>query len=336
MGMAFNSINSNSLGQLVSRLGARVQAGGGLSKPAVTQVPSPNHNDRPGGGKDISAIVLHHTAGGTLDSVANFFKNSSAQVSSHYIVGKDGRIVQSVQDDKRSWHAGTSEFKGRNDVNDFSLGIEIVNDGNGRDPFPESQYKAVIDLVAWMCQTYNVPVDRITGHKDVALPRGRKNDPAPNFDWNRVRSGVEAKLKGASAPAQPPKPAAPAQPAKPAAPAQPAKPAAPAQPALQTVPIGSLDSLTLSGAAQAQYNQPLTEVPLGAIPMPGQVFQPAVQMPQPAVQVAQPAMQPTFAPAVQPTYAPPVQPTYAQPVQPIQSGAVQPRFAAAVVPRFAG
>ncbi|MBO9541408.1 N-acetylmuramoyl-L-alanine amidase [bacterium] len=187
-----------------------VLAGGGLQKPAVTQVPSPNHNDRPGGSKDITAVVLHHTSGGTLESNANYFKNPSAQVSSHYIVGKDGRIVQSVQDGKRSWHAGTSEFKGRNDVNDFSLGIEIVNAGTGSDPFPDSQYKSVIDLVAWMCQTYNIPVDRITGHKDIALPRGRKNDPAPNFDWNRVRSGVQAKLQGGSAPAA--KPAAPAQP----------------------------------------------------------------------------------------------------------------------------
>ncbi|HEY9897804.1 MAG TPA: N-acetylmuramoyl-L-alanine amidase [Pantanalinema sp.] len=327
MAMGFNSINTASLGQLVSRMGSRVQAGGGLQKPAVTQVPSPNFNDRPGGAKDISAVVLHHTAGGTLESNASFFQNASAEVSSHYIVGKDGRIVQSVADGKRAWHAGKSEFKGRDDVNDFSLGIEIVNTGSGSDPFTEAQYKSIIDLVAWMCQTYDVPLDRVTGHKDVALPRGRKNDPAPNFDWSRVRAGVEAKLKGASAPAQsaPPAPSAP----KPAAPAQ------SAAPKLQSVPLGSLDSLTLSSAAQAQLGQPLTEVPLGAILVPNQVYQPAVQLPQAAIQVAQPAIQPTYAPAVQPTYAPAVQPTFAPAVQPTQSGAVQPRFSAAVEPRFA-
>ncbi|HEY9899927.1 MAG TPA: N-acetylmuramoyl-L-alanine amidase [Pantanalinema sp.] len=187
----------------------RVLAGGGVQKPGVIQMPSPNFNDRPGGSKDISAIVLHHTSGGTLESNANYFKNPSAEVSSHYIVGKDGRIVQSVADGKRAWHAGTSDFKGRNDVNDFSLGIEIVNSGSGSDPFTDAQYRGLIDLVAWMCQTYNISLDRITGHKDIALPRGRKNDPAANFDWSRVRAGVEAKLKGRSAPAaSQPKPVA--------------------------------------------------------------------------------------------------------------------------------
>jgi N-acetylmuramoyl-L-alanine amidase len=332
MGTGFNGINTASLAQLLSRMGSRVQAGGGLQKPAVTQAPSPNFNERPGGSKDISAIVLHHTGGGTLESNIDYFKNPSSQVSSHYIVGKDGRIVQPVQDDKRAWHAGVSAFQGRSDVNDFSLGIEIVNTGSGSDPFTDAQYKSVIDLVAWMCQTYGVPLDRITGHKNVALPKGRKDDPAPNFDWNRVRSGVEAQLKGATAPAA----------------SAPAAPAQPAAPQLQSVPLGSLDSLTLSSTALAQLGQPqpsqnLTAVPLGTIFVPAQVYQPAVQLPAPTIQAATPAIativapavQPTYAAAVQPTYAAAVQPTYAPAVQPTQSGAVQPRFAAAVVPRFA-
>ncbi len=189
-----------------------VAAGGGakLQKPGVISMPSPNQNSRPGGPNDISAVVLHHTAGGgTAQGTGRYFQNPSAQVSSHYTVGKDGAIVQSVPDGKRAWHAGVSSFKGRDDVNDFSIGIEIVNWGNGKDPYTDAQYNALINLVAWICQTYKVPVDRITGHKDVALPRGRKTDPSPNFDWNRVRKGVEAKLKGSSAPAPAPAPSNP-------------------------------------------------------------------------------------------------------------------------------
>ncbi len=190
-----------------------VLAGGGISKPAVISMPSPNYNDRPAG-TDIDTIVLHHTAGGdTAQGVGNFFKNPAAQVSAHYVVGKDGAIVQSVPDSKRSWHAGTSEFKGKSDVNDFSVGIEIVNHGDDKDPYTDKQYDALINLVAYLMDAHDVPMDRITGHKDVALPRGRKVDPSANFDWNRVRQGVEAKLNGK--PTSAPKPAAPTPPAAP-------------------------------------------------------------------------------------------------------------------------
>ncbi|MNR86908.1 1,6-anhydro-N-acetylmuramyl-L-alanine amidase AmpD [compost metagenome] len=180
---------------------------GGVAKPRVISMPSPNYNNRPAG-TDIDTIVLHHTAsGGTAQNIGKFFQNPAAQVSAHYTVGKDGAIVQSVPDSKRSWHAGTSAFKGKNDVNDFSIGIEIVNLGNGSDPYTAAQYDALIDLVAYLVQAHGVPMDRITGHKDIALPRGRKNDPSANFDWGRVRRGVEAKINGKSAtPAPAPKP----------------------------------------------------------------------------------------------------------------------------------
>ena len=175
----------------------RVLAGGGAAKPATVWIPSPNFSDRAHGASDIDTIVLHHTAsGGTAQDVAHYFQNPSSQVSSHYIVGKDGVIVQSVPDGKKAWHAGTSTFKGRDNVNDFSMGIEIVNRGDSKDPWPEKQYEAVADLVAYLMKTYNVPMERITGHRDVALPKGRKIDPADNFDWGHVKQLINQRMNG--------------------------------------------------------------------------------------------------------------------------------------------
>jgi N-acetylmuramoyl-L-alanine amidase len=160
-------------------------AGKSVSKPKVIAIPSPNRNSRDGAA--IDTIVLHHTAGGgTAQDTGRYFQNPKSRVSSHYIVGKDGTIVQSVDDQDRAWHAGKSAFRGRDDVNDFSIGIEIVNRGDGKDPFTDAQYEALGRLVAYLQGEYRIPRDRITGHKDVALPKGRKVDPAPNFLYERL------------------------------------------------------------------------------------------------------------------------------------------------------
>lgn len=210
---------------------------GGIAKPSVVSMPSPNYGNRPAG-TDIDTIVLHHTAsGGTAQNIGKFFQNPAAEVSAHYTVGKDGTIVQSVPDSKRAWHAGTSSFKGEGDVNDYSIGIEIVNLGNNKDPYTEAQYNALIDLVAYLVKAHDVPMDRITGHRDVALPKGRKADPSDNFDWSRVRRGVEAKLNGQSSA---PPAATPSTP--PAAPTVAPTPSPEAVPATYTVRKG--DSLS--------------------------------------------------------------------------------------------
>jgi N-acetylmuramoyl-L-alanine amidase len=163
----------------------RTGAAGVITKPEVVAMPSPNHNSR--NGAAIDTIVLHHTAGGgTAQDTGRYFQNPKSRVSSHYIVGKDGVIVQSVADKDRAWHAGKSVFQGRNDVNSFSIGIEIVNRGDGKDPFTDAQYEALGRLVAYLQTRYSIPRNRITGHKDVALPKGRKIDPAPNFLYERL------------------------------------------------------------------------------------------------------------------------------------------------------
>ncbi len=161
-------------------------------KPQIQWVGSPNFNKRlrP---DDISAIVIHSTANSNLERVIEWFNNPNAQVSAHYTIGKDGRIVQHVHDSDRAWHAGQSVWKGRNSVNDFGLGIELVNLNNGQDPYPEPQHQANVALCAYLCYTYHINVDDIMGHLDIALPPGRKTDPR-GYDLNRLRREVAALL----------------------------------------------------------------------------------------------------------------------------------------------
>jgi N-acetylmuramoyl-L-alanine amidase len=161
-----------------------------LTKPEVISAPSPNKDSR--NGKDIDTIVLHHTGSNNGTGDLRHMRNASSKVSAHYMVDRDGKIYQLVKDGERAWHAGKSALHGvPTDVNGRSIGIEIVNDGGGRTPYTEAQYKALEKLVPWLAKTYSVPVKNLVGHKDVALPRGRKDDPSANFDFARIRRATE-------------------------------------------------------------------------------------------------------------------------------------------------
>lgn len=160
--------------------------------PPITWVGSPNSNRRPNR-DDIWAIVIHATANSTLEGVISWFNNPRAQVSAHYTVGKDGRIVQHVRDHDRAWHAGGSEWKGVPNVNNYGLGIELVNLNNGQDPYPEEQHQANVQLCTFLCRKYNIVPEDIMGHLDIAVPKGRKTDPR-GYDLDRLRREVEAAL----------------------------------------------------------------------------------------------------------------------------------------------
>jgi LysM repeat protein len=162
------------------------------SKPPIEWAGSPNFNQRRSP-TDITAIVIHSTANSRLQGVIDWFNNPNSQVSAHYTIGKDGKIVQHVRDADRAWHAGQSVWKGRNSVNDFSLGIEMVNLNDGQDSYPEAQHQANVALCAYLCYIHNVKVDDIMGHLDIALPPGRKSDPR-GYDLNRLRREVAAIL----------------------------------------------------------------------------------------------------------------------------------------------
>jgi N-acetylmuramoyl-L-alanine amidase len=162
---------------------------GVFKKPAVTNAPSPNFNER--GGKDIDTIVLHHTASNNGAGDLAHMRNPKSEVSAHYMVDRDGKIYQLVNDSKRAWHAGKGELHGvPTDVNGRSIGIELVNDGGGKTPYTDAQMKSLIQLTGYLKQEYKVPMNNIVGHKDVAVPKGRKSDPSANFNWNRLRDGI--------------------------------------------------------------------------------------------------------------------------------------------------
>jgi LysM repeat protein len=161
-------------------------------QPPIQWVGSPNFNQRRSP-NDITAVVIHSTANDRLQGVIDWFNNPNAQVSAHYTIGKDGKIVQHVRDADRAWHAGQSVWKGRNSVNDYAIGIELVNLNDGQDPYPEAQHQANVALCAHLCYIHNIKVDDIMGHLDIALPPGRKSDPR-GYNLNRLRREVAAAL----------------------------------------------------------------------------------------------------------------------------------------------
>lgn len=138
--------------------------------------PSPNWDVRPFGVRP-DTVVVHSTAASGLWLNVRTLRNPASQVSAHFVIGKDGQIVQLVGLGRRAWHAGVSDLRGRPDVNGFSIGIELVNLNDGRDPYPEAQVRSTAALIRWMRQIYDIPDRNIVTHAEVARPPGRKNDP---------------------------------------------------------------------------------------------------------------------------------------------------------------
>jgi N-acetylmuramoyl-L-alanine amidase len=149
--------------------------------PPVLSAPSPNFNERAYG---IDMLVLHYT--GMRDgptALSRLRDPTFPRVSSHYLVEEDGRVFSLVAEARRAWHAGASSWRGRDDINSRSIGIEIVNGGHdfGLPPFPERQILAVIRLCQAICRRWAIPQNGIVGHSDIAPLR--KLDPGERFPW---------------------------------------------------------------------------------------------------------------------------------------------------------
>lgn len=127
-------------------------------------------------------IIVHDTASGnaTLNSILRFFRLSKA-VSVHYVVGKSGEIVNMVPEDKVAWHAGVSEYLGYKDLNRYSIGIEVLSDGNS---YTDEQRVAVWELCRDIMARNAIPPFKVLRHADVAMPKGRKSDISSPF-WHK-------------------------------------------------------------------------------------------------------------------------------------------------------
>lgn len=156
----------------------------------VVWVQSPNFDKRPPDAV-IDTIVLHHTAGPDLGGTVRWFANPESRVSAHFTVGKDGSIVQHLTTFDRAWHAGVSrDVRGKESVNHFSIGIEMVNIGDGKDPWPKEQVEVVGYLIGVLKRRFP-EIKYITSHEFIAVPRGRKPDPK-NFPWKDLDNhGIE-------------------------------------------------------------------------------------------------------------------------------------------------
>lgn len=109
------------------------------------------------------------------------------EVSAHYLISKKGETYQMVAEDQRAWHAGAGEWRGLDDINSRSIGIEL--DNTGAEPFPEPQMVSLERLLIDICSRWSVDPSNIIGHSDMAP--GRKCDPGPRFDWSRLaRQGL--------------------------------------------------------------------------------------------------------------------------------------------------
>lgn len=127
-------------------------------------------------------VIIHHTAQHSIAQTIRTFQLEHTKVSAHYVIGKDGRIVQMLNDYLRSWHAGRSKWGNMTDMNSVSLGIEL--DNNGREPFPDAQINALLTLLDTLKAKYQIPFTNFLGHADVAP--ARKNDPSVFFPWKRL------------------------------------------------------------------------------------------------------------------------------------------------------
>lgn len=163
----------------------------------AVQVPSPNCDERPGNAV-VSLLVVHSISlppgeyGG--DAVERLFTNAldfgvhpyyetlrDLKVSAHFLVRRDGELIQFVPCAKRAWHAGPSTWQGRMRCNDFSVGAEL--EGSDDQAYDERQYLRLANLLVALRRRY--PIVDVVGHADVSP--GRKTDPGPAFDWGRCR-----------------------------------------------------------------------------------------------------------------------------------------------------
>lgn len=147
--------------------------------------PSPNCDPRPEGAP-IDVIVLHYTGMRSAEEALQRMCDPESRVSAHICIDEAGAVTRLVPEELCAWHAGVSYWRGFQNINARSVGIELVNPGHefGYRPFPEIQMTALILLVSGIIRRHSVPKRNLVGHSDIAP--SRKLDPGELFDWKRL------------------------------------------------------------------------------------------------------------------------------------------------------
>jgi N-acetylmuramoyl-L-alanine amidase len=147
---------------------------------------SPNFGPRRDGLRP-ELIVLHYTAMTDCNAALRVLCTPEREVSAHYLIRRDGRVVELVDEAMRAWHAGAGSWRGQDDVNSRSIGIELDNDGGS--PFAAPLMEALEALLPGIMARWTIPRQGVIGHSCMAP--GRKIDPGPRFDWQRLaRQGL--------------------------------------------------------------------------------------------------------------------------------------------------
>ena len=149
-----------------------------------TDLPSPNYDSREG--HNVDMLVLHYTGMASATQAIQRLCDRDAKVSAHYVVDEDGTVLRLVGEDRRAWHAGISSWRGHSNINQRSIGIEIVNPGHefGYRPFPAAQMKMVAMLCRDILPRHAIPARNVVAHSDIAPMR--KEDPGELFDWQTL------------------------------------------------------------------------------------------------------------------------------------------------------
>jgi len=147
--------------------------------PIARWVPSDNHGPRL-----PVLIVIHATEQDSMQESLDTLRsrNGGGPVSAHYLVGRDGKLVQLVSDERRAWHAGAGSWGTITDLNSASIGIELDNDGQA--DFPEAQLATLLRLLDDLCTRHRIPRTQVIAHADLAPTR--KRDPSARFPWARL------------------------------------------------------------------------------------------------------------------------------------------------------
>lgn len=127
-------------------------------------------------------IIIHHTAQDSVQQTIKTFTLAKTQVSAHYLIAKDGKVIHMLNDYLRAWHAGLASWGRNTDINSASIGIEL--DNNVKENFSEAQISSLLALLSKLKKEYSIPVENIIGHADIAP--ARKQDPSSFFPWKTL------------------------------------------------------------------------------------------------------------------------------------------------------